>query len=186
MIEEYTNETNSICRSYNLTANEVIFSFAVAAGAPVTDAYRIIFNQNSKVTNDQCTALAQSLLSSKTALKIIINRIKNHKNTLTLNKDLRREIETKEETEEEKEERRNEYKTRDGLITKIIDSVSLTSGKDQVTGLTTLAKMLGYDKPEELNENEKRIYFLPWISNCRSCKLMQLYTDLLKQRENGV
>lgn len=182
---QYTTETENICRSYNLTETEVIFSFAIASGAPAPDAYRIIFNQNNKVTLDQCNALAQSLLTSKPALKIIINRIKNHKNTLTFSKEEKEIINQKTETEEEKEERRNEFKTRDGLITKIIDSVSLSSGKDQVTGLTTLAKMLGYDKPEELNEKEKRIYFLPWVTHCRSCKLMQLYQDLCKQPENG-
>ena len=183
---QYTQETEKICNAYNLTANEVIFAFAVASNAPLADTYRLLFNQSNKTTNTQCEALANSLLSSKPALKIIINRIKNHKNTLTFNKEEKEIINNKIETEEEKEERRNEFKTREGLITKIIDSVSVASGKDQVAGLTTLAKMMGYDKPDEMTEEEKRVYFLPWVSHCRTCKLMQIYIEALKQPKNGV
>lgn len=183
MAPQYTQQLQEIINGYNLTAQEVIFSFALASGAPQPDAYRIIFNQNNKTTNTQCEALANSLLTSKPALKILINRIKNHKNPTTYNKQQAKEINIQEETEEEKNRRRDEFKTRDGLITKLIDSVYLTSGKDQVSGLQTLAKMQGLDKPEETTEEEKRRYFLPWVSNCRTCALMKLYKQVVLEEK---
>ena len=84
-------------------------------------------------------------------------------------------------TEDQKEEKRKEYKNRSGLINKLIDQVQQVSGKDAVSGLQTLAKIQGLDKPEEESEEDKRNFFLPWVSGCRSCKLMQIFRGLAEQ-----
>ena len=69
--------------------------------------------------------------------------------------------------------------TREGLIARLVTSVNATNGKDSISGLQTLAKIQGFDKPiDEGDDRERRMYFLPWVSNCRKCELMRLYRDL--------
>lgn len=69
--------------------------------------------------------------------------------------------------------------TREGLIARLVSSVNATAGKDSISGLQTLAKIQGFDKPtDEGDDRERRTYFLPWVSDCRKCELMRLYRDL--------
>jgi hypothetical protein len=76
-----------------------------------------------------------------------------------------------------------DLRTREGVIDQLVTSVSQTQGKDAISGLTTLAKLQGFDKPtEEADRQERRTYFLPWVSNCRTCELMKIY---LKTQKKG-
>ena len=189
---QFTADTEQIARAYNLQPQEVILSFALASGAPAADAYRLIYHVSSKTTANELTGTVQALLTNKPSLKILINRIKNHQNPVTLKKEQREAIRNTNGTlynesgqpltEEEKEEIRNELQTREGIIKNLINSVSTISGKDKVSGLQTLAKLQGFDKPDESNEEEKRTYFLPWVSHCRTCKLMQIYKTINEQK----
>ena len=188
---QFTADTEQICRAYNLQPQEVILSFALASGAPAADTYRLIYHVSSKTTNNEISGTVQALLTNKPSLKILIQRIKNHQNPVTLKKEQQEIIRNntlvgddgKPLTEEEKEEIRNELQTRDGIIKNLINSVSVISGKDKVSGLQTLAKLQGFDKPDENNEEERRTYFLPWVSHCRTCKLMQLYKESVSDQE---
>lgn len=188
---QFTADTEQIARAYNLQPQEVILSFALASGAPAADAYRLIYHVSSKTTANELTGTVQALLTNKPSLKILINRIKNHQNPVTLKKEQQEIIRNntllgddgKPLTEEEKEEIRNELQTREGIIKNLINSVSVISGKDKVSGLQTLAKLQGFDKPDESNEEEKRTYFLPWVSHCRTCKLMQIYTQTINEQK---
>ena len=188
---QFTADTEQICRAYNLQPQEVILSFALASGAPSPDAYRLIYHVSSKTTNNELFGTVQALLTNKPSIKILIQRIKNHQNPVTLKKEQQQAINNntlynqdgQQLTEEEKEQLRNELQTREGLIKNLINSVSLISGKDKVSGLQTLAKLQGFDKPEENNEEEKRTYFLPWVSHCRTCQLMKLYKQTVEQQE---
>ena len=191
---QFTADTEQICRAYNLQPQEVILSFALASGAPSPDAYRLIYHVSSKTTNNELIGTVQALLTNKPSIKILIQRIKNHQNPVTLKKEQQQQIQNTSNnmlyndngqplTEEEKEELRNELQTREGLIKNLINSVSVISGKDKVSGLQTLAKLQGFDKPDETNEEEKRTYFLPWVSHCRTCQLMKLYRQTIEQQE---
>lgn len=78
----------------------------------------------------------------------------------------------------------NDLTTRQGVITELINATKQTQGKDAVGALQTLAKLQGFDKPDERNENEeRRRYFLPYVSNCRNCELMKLYNDIQEQEK---
>jgi hypothetical protein len=190
---QFTADTEQICRAYNLQPQEVILSFALASGAPSPDAYRLIYHVSSKTTNNELTGTVQALLTNKPSIKILIQRIKNHQNPVTLKKEQQNVIQQQtsalynqdgtQKTPEQVEQERNELKTREGLISNLIDSVSVISGKDKVSGLQTLAKLQGFDKPDETNEEEKRTYFLPWVSHCRTCQLMKLYRQTIEQQE---
>ena len=179
---QFTPDLLSVCKSYGLDPKDIVFAFAVASGCNPTDAYIITHNLKQAVTTLQAETQANDLLQRKSGLKIVINRIKNQKNIATFKKQQQRELEdaireSKEITDEEKDE----LKTRQGLIGKIIDNVLLTTGKDAISGLQTLAKLQGLDSPDEKPEEERRKYFLPWVSNCRSCKLMQIYIKTINE-----
>ena len=73
----------------------------------------------------------------------------------------------------------NDLTTREGVISELITSVKETSGKDAVSGLQTLAKLQGYDKPNDNRpEQERRKYYLPYRSKCRGCALMKVYMEI--------
>lgn len=192
---QYTAETEQICRAYNLQPQEVILSFALASGAPSPDVYRLIYHVSSKTTNNELLGTVNALLTNKPSIKILIQRIKNHQNPVTLKKEQQQAItqnnntlynaDGTRKTEEEIEEEKNELQTREGIIKNLINSVSGISGKDKVSGLQTLAKLQGFDKPEETNEDEKRTYFLPWVSHCRTCQLMKLYKQVTEQEQQA-
>ena len=55
------------------------------------------------------------------------------------------------------------------------------TGKDAANALQTLAKIQGYDKPDEEDEEERRRFVLRWLSKCRNCKLMQAFMDIQEQ-----
>ena len=77
----------------------------------------------------------------------------------------------------------NDLTTRGGIISELITSVKASTGKEAISGLQSLAKLQGFDKPDEINEEDKRFFVLPYLSNCRSCKLMQVYMQIQKKNE---
>ncbi len=77
----------------------------------------------------------------------------------------------------------NDLRTREGLVSQLITATQQASGRDSINGLTTLLKVQGLDKPEEQPEQEKRRYYLPWISSCRSCVLMRTYLEVQKAQK---
>ena len=80
----------------------------------------------------------------------------------------------------------NDLNTREGIIDALVTATRQTQGKDSISGLTTLAKLQGFDKPDETNEEDKRLYVLTWHSQCRHCKLMQIYLQIEKNNKLDV
>lgn len=74
----------------------------------------------------------------------------------------------------------NDLTTREGIVKQLIDATSYTEGKDSVSALQTLAKLQGYDKPDAKDQDDRRSYFLPWVSHCRTCRLMRSYERALQ------
>lgn len=74
---------------------------------------------------------------------------------------------------------KNDLTTREGLIDELVRQTRVTSGKESISGLQTLAKLQGFDKPDEGAEGaERRTYVLRWLSKCRNCALMKLYFEV--------
>lgn len=169
---EYTNEVERVAQAYNIPEKDVIFCYAVAAGAPAPDAYNAIFKPRANTPSDTVERLAADYLRQNPGAKILINRIKSGKKR------------GKDETVRKVEEgEKDELRTREGVINKLIDNVSACQGKDAVSGLQTLAKLQGFDKPEEVEEEDKRVFVLTYLSRCRSCKLMGAYMEVQKAGE---
>lgn len=72
--------------------------------------------------------------------------------------------------------------TREGIIDELVTATRQTTGKDAVSALQTLAKLQGFDKPQEKEGEERRTFFLPYVSRCRNCKLMELFMEV-QQKE---
>ena len=175
---EFSTELNQITQAYNLTPNDVIFCYAIAAGAPSTDAYTILLSsRKSSTTQDQAQRNVNDYLRRNPAAKILINRIKAGRRNIT--KDTQ-QLRKKDINQEEMDE----LKTRDGIIRKLIENVTDCAGKDAVSGLQTLAKLQGLDKPDEVPEEDRRLFVLTWLSHCRTCKLMGAYLDAQKAAES--
>lgn len=173
-MQEYSKETLLICAAYNLQPENVLFSYLIAAGANIADSYRITHNIKASVNCDECEQQAEILMKKQPGIKVLINRIKTGKARKYLEESKEENNINKELNESEK----NEFKTRAGLVDKIITQVDTTTGKDRINALVTLAKLQNLDQPEETEESEKRTYFLPWVSHCNTCKLMQVFRNL--------
>lgn len=72
--------------------------------------------------------------------------------------------------------------SRQGIIDSLITATAQTTGKDKIGGLTTLAKLQGFDRPEQDEKPDQRRFFLAWKSDCRRCELMRLFRQV--QSEN--
>lgn len=77
----------------------------------------------------------------------------------------------------------NDLTTREGVIGELIRSVKQSNGKDAISGLQSLAKIQGFDRPEERSEDERRKYVLRWNSHCQSCQLMKLFLEVQKNHD---
>lgn len=172
---ELSNELKQLITAYNLTAKDILLCFAVASGLQLCDAYSILFARTNTPQNENFKQ-SEDYLRRNPAAKILINRIKTGKK-----KDINQG--PKDTIKKINESERDELKTRAGIIEKLIKEVSQIEGKDAVSGLQTLAKLQGYDKPEEINEDDKRFFVVPYLSVCRSCKLMQVFNEINNQEQ---
>ena len=77
----------------------------------------------------------------------------------------------------------NDLTTRDGIVSELIKSVKQSQGKEAIGGLQTLAKLQGFDRPEEKKEDERRKYVLRWSSHCKSCELMKIFLEEQNKRK---
>jgi glycerol-3-phosphate responsive antiterminator len=168
-----SNDLKQLLQAYNLNAKDVLLCFAVAAGMQINDVYSILFARTNTPENE-LQKQSEDYLKRNPAAKILINRIKTGKKK-EINQGQKDTIKKINESE------KDELKTRPGIIAKLIEEVTNVAGKDAISGLQTLAKLQGFDKPDEINEEEKRFFVLPYLSNCRSCKLMQVFCELKHQ-----
>ncbi len=173
---EYSVNTQILQAKYNITVNEVIFAYLIAAGLDPADAHYFIYSAGAGsglTTAEQQTARAKELLKLNPGLSLLIQEIKRKQFKQTAAQTAA-SLQDRELTEEEKEK----YTTRKGLIEEIIKDLPLMPGKDRANVLQSLAKLQGLDKPDETEEEERRIYVLRYLSHCRSCKLMKLYLQI--------
>ncbi len=174
----YSPETEATARNYNLEPKDVIFLYAIAGGAPLADAARAVYNIKEIYDAKQCETKAKKLLKDQPGATVLLHRLKNNK-SIKPTKEERDKIKEGKETEEKKDNiKMDEFTTRAGLVRKIITEVSTVSGKEAISGLQTLAKMQGLDKPDEESINDARTFFLPWVSSCRVCALMRLFREI--------
>ena len=72
--------------------------------------------------------------------------------------------------------------SRQGIIDALVTATQQTQGKDKISGLQSLAKLQGFDRPQESEQPDPRRFFLAWKSDCRRCALMELYREVQKMK----
>ena len=77
----------------------------------------------------------------------------------------------------------NDLNTRAGIVNQLIAAAKQTTGRDCVTALTSLAKIQGFDRPQERETEDLRRFFVAWKSDCRRCELMKLFRQVQAQNE---
>lgn len=177
---EYSQDTQNHASRYNLTPREVMFCHALAGGADLADAFFII-NNNGKVSGQRAAieAQARDYMKGHPAVTLLVRTLKRGR------RNTQKEAEEVEKMRREEargeREREKDLSTRNGIIDRAKGLIDGLQGKEQLQALQLLAKMQGLDKPEEAEEEEKRTYFLPWVSNCRACELMKLLQEIHKK-----
>lgn len=77
-----------------------------------------------------------------------------------------------------------DLKSREGVLERLITNTQSATGKDELQGLLAVAKMQGFDRPMDDNDKaEKRTFYLPWVSNCRTCALMKAFQEVQPKNE---
>lgn len=168
---EYSEETKKLATKYHLLERDIMFCRLIAAGADRADSYAAIYDHGRSTTAERARTNANEFIKNNPGATLVISLLKRSKPT-------QRQEQEATETEEEKEkrkERRKEFATRSGILDRLSDITENLTGKEELQALQLLAKMQGLDKPDEQEEEEKRVYFLPWVSGCRSCALMEVY-----------
>lgn len=74
--------------------------------------------------------------------------------------------------------------TRDGILSELINAVKSTTGKEAISGLQSLARIQGLDRPEEGEQPDQRRFFLAWKSDCRRCELMKLFREIQDKQKS--
>lgn len=177
---EYSEDTKLLAARYNIDNKDVMFCRLLAAGADRADSYAAIYHTSQQRQNtDQTRANANELLKQRPGLTLLIRQLKQGKPHARI------EDEDREKTKGEEKENSegDDLTTRAGMLARLQQISKSLAGKDELSALQLLAKMQGLDKPDEQETAEKRVYFLPWVSNCRTCELMRVYINNVRTRE---
>ena len=181
----FSKDLNHQAERYNVTPRDVLFCQLIAAGADRGDAYTAIYYRtNGRITEAAATTAASDMIKDNPAFtalirsfKISLHKLRNGK----IQEEDSQEPTPPEEQDKREQELKQRYSTREGLIKELMKSTDNLSGKDELNGLLTLAKVQGYDRPEEREGRELRRFFIAFKSDCRRCKLMELYRSIENQ-----
>lgn len=171
----FTNQLLITAERLNITPHDVLFAQLVAAGADRGDAFAGIYHQRQNTTQEISKTAAAEHIKANPAISLLIRQYKRGKPLKAAEAEKARREQEKEENEIYGEG--EEFKTRSGIIGKIIRLTRNLNEKDELTALLSLAKMQGLDKPDEMQEDERRRFVLTWLSHCRTCALMRLYLE---------
>lgn len=187
----FSASTEQLARLYNIDPRDVLFCQAIAGGADRGDAYFSIFirgnNKSIRNYNDVVNA-ADDYFRQKPGLRVLVNRLKVNK-PLKADKEQRIQELTQVESENDNEE--NNEKQNEEVLKKISDksfilaelyrSLRILRGKERATVLMQIADLQRMKQDDMKEDEEKRVFYLPFVSSCRSCKLMKLYKELANE-----
>ena len=188
----FSSSTEQAARLYNIDPREVIFCQAIAGGADRGDAYFSIFvrgNNKGLTTHVQLTTAADDLLRTKPGLRVLINRLKVNK-PLKADKTERLQELTQDESNndnEEENEINNEVmkkiSDKSFILSELYKSLGSLRGKERAAVLMQIADLQRMKQDDLKEDEEKRTFYLPFVSSCRSCKLMKLYKEVESLKE---
>lgn len=182
---QYTPSIITTAKNYNLQERDVLLAHLIASGIQRADAFHALYQRGNqrRQTGSTTDSDAAQHIQDNPGIKVLISKLKNRAkiNTPGTLQEVREAAsQEKEETEEERK-KGEELKTRDGLINALTKEIQLVHGKDSVQGLVSLAKLQGFDKEDTRQEDERRYFVLPSVGKCRSCQLMKILQELVKE-----
>ena len=189
----FSSSTEQAARLYNIEPREVIFCQAIAGGADRGDAFFAIFvrgNNKGLTTHVQLTTAADDLLRSKPGLRVLINRLKVNK-PLKADKTERiqelTQVESNDDNEEENERQQDEVmkkiSDKSFILAELYKSLGGLRGRERAAVLVQIADLQRMKQDDLKEDEEKRTFYLPFVSSCRSCKLMKLYKEVESLKE---
>lgn len=189
----FSSSTEQAARLYNIEPREVIFCQAIAGGADRGDAYFSIFvrgNNKGLTTHIQLTTAADDLLRQKPGLRILINRLKVNKplkvdkeqriQELTINES---DNDNEEENERQQDEVMKKISDKSFILAELYKSLGGLRGRERAAVLVQIADLQRMKQDDLKEDEEKRTFYLPFVSSCRSCKLMKLYKEVESLKE---
>lgn len=178
---DFSNKTQTTARKYNIDPRGVIFCQLLAAGADRGEAFFCIYHQGAKnLTYTQANQEAANLLTNNPGMKVLISKLKLQKpvNSVATSQ-IKREIEEEKQQQNEKNnEKRNKFKSKDFIIECLSLEAEQATGKEKAQILMNIADLQRMKQEETREEEEKRRFYLPYVSKCRSCKLVKLFNEL--------
>lgn len=186
--------TTRTSKDFNLTERDVIFAHAVAGGADLGDAYNLLIETSiakKKSTNTAATTAAKDYLTAKPGIRFLIQRLKN-KTPLTTNlqelnintPSLNPDDNTTEEQQQQDEEVLKKFSDKSFIILQLSKSLQNLKGKERAAVLMQIADLQRMKADDIKEDEEKRTFYLPFVSSCKSCKLMKLYKSLFSEIES--
>lgn len=187
----FSASTEQLARLYNIDPRDVLFCQALAGGADRGDAFFAIFIRGNNKTiqnyNDTVNA-ADDYFRQKPGLRVLVNRLKVNKPLKADRPELREELNESETLNDENE---NDTQKNEEVLKKISDksfilaelyrSLKILRGKERATVLMQIADLQRMKQDDLKEDEEKRVFYLPFVSSCRSCKLMKLYKELANE-----
>lgn len=187
----FSASTEQLARLYNLDPRDIIFCQAIAGGADRGDAFFAIFirgNNKAIRNNNDVVNAADDYFRQKPGLRVLINRLKVNKPLKADRPELREELNESETLNDDNE---NDTQKNEEVLKKISDksfilaelyrSLKILRGKERATVLMQIADLQRMKQDDLKEDEEKRVFYLPFVSSCRSCKLMKLYKELVNE-----
>lgn len=187
----FSASTEQIARLYNIDPRDVLFCQALAGGADRGDAFFAIFirgNNKAIRNNNDVVNAADDYFRQKPGLRVLVNRLKVNKPLKADRPELREELNESESLNDDNE---NDTQKNDEVLKKISDksfilaelyrSLRILRGKERATVLMQIADLQRMKQDDLKEDEEKRVFYLPFVSSCRSCKLMKLYKELVNE-----
>ena len=186
---EYTAETQTTARNYNLDPRDVLFCVLVAAGADRAEAYYAIYDhgqkrKNAAQTYEQERTKANEFLSLNPGAAVLIQRLKERKQiNSTEAKNQAKQAEQEKNILDLDSEELKKFGDKSYIIARLGLLSSQVTGKEQAQILMQIADLQRMKNEETKETEEKRRFYLPFVSHCRSCKLVQLFRDITSRRD---
>jgi hypothetical protein len=175
----FTKELNAIAEGYNIEPRDALFLQLVAIGADPGDAYRAVYMHgatNNLKTAEQCRTAAKEWISQHPGAALFIQRFKNKlfknkNNSITDNK-------IEEGNNIVSEEEAKKFADKSYMIRSLLAASAGMTGKERADILFKVADLQQMKKEENKEREEVRHYYLPYVSNCRTCEILRLFEEL--------
>lgn len=184
----YNQDTTKTAQSYNITEREVMFCYLIASGADRGDAYYCLFDHGIKNsgTNEQARTKANELLKNKPGMKVLIQRMKDRKKI----NDAQARNQVQAETEHNEanvlnDEDVKKFSDKSYIIAQLSSVCRNLTGKEKAQVLMQIADLQRMKNEETKEKEEVRRFYLPYVSRCRGCKVLQLVSGVLEGEKPG-